>query len=63
MTEYLIAFNGEWVPDHTVEDLGCRWSSVPGRSRCSRGRPGCVTFSHLMQPRTRRACPPVPSGG
>jgi hypothetical protein len=21
MTEYLIAFNGEWVPDHTVEDL------------------------------------------
>jgi hypothetical protein len=22
MTEYLIAFNDEWVPDHTVEDLG-----------------------------------------
>jgi hypothetical protein len=21
MTEYLIAFNGEWVPDHTVEEL------------------------------------------
>ena len=21
MTEYLIAFNDEWVPDHTVEDL------------------------------------------
>ena len=22
MTEYLIAFNGEWVPDHTDEELG-----------------------------------------
>ena len=21
MTEYLIAFNDEWVPDHTVEEL------------------------------------------
>jgi hypothetical protein len=21
MTEYLIAFNGEWAPDHTVEEL------------------------------------------
>ena len=21
MTEYLIAFNGEWVPDHTLEEL------------------------------------------
>jgi len=21
MSEYLIAFNGEWVPDHTVEEL------------------------------------------
>jgi hypothetical protein len=21
MTEYLIAFKGEWVPDHTVEEL------------------------------------------
>jgi hypothetical protein len=21
MTEYLIAFNNEWVPDHTVEEL------------------------------------------
>ena len=21
MTEYLIAFNDEWVPDHTIEEL------------------------------------------
>ena len=30
MTEYLIAFNDEWVPDHTVEDL--REKSKAGRA-------------------------------
>ena len=30
MTEYLIAFNAEWVPDHTVEEL--REKSEAGRS-------------------------------
>jgi hypothetical protein len=30
MTEYLIAFNDEWVPDHTVEEL--REKSKAGRA-------------------------------
>jgi hypothetical protein len=30
MTEYLIAFNAEWVPDHTVEEL--REKSKSGRA-------------------------------
>ena len=30
MTEYLIVFNGEWVPDHTVEEL--REKSKAGRA-------------------------------
>jgi hypothetical protein len=30
MTEYLIAFNDEWVPDHTVEEL--REKSQAGRA-------------------------------
>jgi hypothetical protein len=28
MTEYLIAFNGEWVPDHTDEELGAKSAAV-----------------------------------
>jgi hypothetical protein len=28
MTEYLIAFNGEWVPDHTEEEVAERGQSV-----------------------------------
>ena len=30
MTEYLIAFNDEWVPDHTVEELREK-ARAPGR--------------------------------
>jgi hypothetical protein len=30
MTEYLIAFHDEWVPDHTVEEL--REKSKAGRA-------------------------------
>ena len=36
MTEYLITFNDEWVPDHTAEELRGKStavrSEVPGRS-------------------------------
>jgi hypothetical protein len=28
MTEYLIAFNDEWVPDHTVEELQAKAQTV-----------------------------------
>ena len=28
MTEYLIVFNDEWVPDHTVEELGEKSKAV-----------------------------------
>lgn len=28
MTEYLIAFNGEWVPDHTEEEVAERGQAV-----------------------------------
>lgn len=28
MTEYLIAFNDEWVPDHTVEELRAKSKAV-----------------------------------
>jgi hypothetical protein len=28
MAEYLIAFNGEWVPDHTVEELSQKSRAV-----------------------------------
>jgi hypothetical protein len=28
MTEYLVAFNGEWVPDHTVEEMRERSEAV-----------------------------------
>lgn len=28
MTEYLIAFNGEWVPDHTVEELRAKSTAL-----------------------------------
>jgi hypothetical protein len=31
MTEYLIAFNNEWVPEHTDEEL-CGWSQEVRRS-------------------------------
>ena len=33
MTEYLIAFNGEWVPDHTDEELGEKSTAVRALKR------------------------------
>ena len=35
MTEYLIAFNDEWVPDHTVEELREKSKAVRALSSAS----------------------------
>jgi hypothetical protein len=51
MTEYLIAFNDEWVPDHTSRRRGCgpersRWPAA-GRRRCDASRSPC-NFRRLL---------------
>jgi hypothetical protein len=45
MTEYLIAFNDEWVPDHTVEELREKSKAVRA----------LVALTRWPPPRWRRA--------
>jgi hypothetical protein len=47
MTEYLIAFNDEWVPDHTAEELREKSNRAPRLAvdpapPMTRRRSGCV---------------------
>ena len=62
MTEYLISFNDEWVPDHTVEEIGAK--AVAGRAVIEEMQEaGVFVFSNGALDATTVVCSVTASGG